>query len=94
MAVNKKPPNLVENWGEKPIPCNVKNKNNLAIAPRAKTALHSGKMQAIWNFIRKVGEWDRLVNEKSPNPIEDWEGKPTSWKKAKLNESFCSIGLG
>ena len=32
------------------MPCKVKNKNLFAIAPRAKTALHPGRMQAIWEF--------------------------------------------
>ena len=36
------------NWERKPTPCKVKNKNLLAIAPRAKTAPYPDKMQAIW----------------------------------------------
>ena len=34
MAVNKKPPNLAENWRRKPTPCKVKNKNWDNSAPK------------------------------------------------------------
>ena len=51
----------------------------------------------IWelqNSIWEVGKWDKLVDEKPPNPMGDWIGKPTSWKRATLNKSLCSNGLG
>ena len=57
-------------------------------------------MQAIWefwelqNFNQETGEWDRLVNEKPPNPIRDQGRKITSQKRAVVNESPCSSGLG
>ena len=51
-------------------------------------------IQAIRNFIQEEDEWDRLVDEKPPNPVGcNREEKPTSWRRATLTESPSSTGL-
>ena len=53
-----------------------------------------GELWELQNSIREAGEWDRLVDEKPPNPMGDWGGKPTSRRRAALTEGPCSTGLG
>ena len=52
MAVDKKPPNPVGNWEEKPMPIRLKRKPS-CYSLKAKTAQHLGGIWAIQNFIEK-----------------------------------------
>ena len=52
-------------------------------------------MQAISNSNQETGGWDRLRDEKPPNPMENWGRKPTSQKKVTLLRAPAApLGIG
>ena len=52
-------------------------------------------MRALQNSIQKAGKWDRLVNKKPPNPMEDWREKPISQKRVTVLRALAApLGIG